>query len=398
MKYNKENSIRDIICFSHLRWDFVYQRPQHLLTRWAKEARVFYFEEPVFGNFETNYLKIVKGSNTPNITIVTPHINRDLDEKEIYKYLSESVDNLIITNNIYDYLLWYITPMAMPFSGNLKPKMVVYDCMDELSSFKGAHPNMIKNESLLMEFADVVFTGGQNLYEYKKNKHQNIHPFPSSIDQKHFESGIGSKEPFDQAEIHNPKVGFYGVIDERLDIELLDGLANKLPDFQFIMIGPVVKINPAILPKQTNIHYLGQKSYSQLPAYLAYWDVAFLPFAKNDSTRFISPTKTPEYLCAGKPVVSSSIRDVVIPYGEMGLVHIADNVTDFAHAIGKALLQKEDIIWQHKVKNFLKSNSWDLTWSNMKNVIQETLERKESISRAFSKKVHVKDNYNNIGI
>ena len=288
-----EPGIKNIICFSHLRWDFVFQRPQHLLTRWAKEMPVYYIEEPIFGNFEVNYLKA--RTYNENITIITPHIQEQSGESEIQQYLEDAIKKLIKWNNITDYLFWYITPMALPFSKNLNPKIVVYDCMDELSHFKGAHPDMIKNEASLLKLADVVFTGGQYLYEYKKDKHTNIYPFPSSIDQKHFESGLQGSDPEDQANIPHPRAGFFGVIDERLDIELLDGLAQKMPHINFVMIGPVVKIDPAMLPRHSNIFYLGQKNYSELPAYLGNWDIALLPFAKNDSTRFISPTKTPEY-------------------------------------------------------------------------------------------------------
>jgi glycosyltransferase involved in cell wall biosynthesis len=238
---------------------------------------------------------------------------------------------------------------------------------------------MLHNEKLLFRMADVVFTGGHNLYEYKKNRHHNIHPFPSSIDQRHFESGLGSNDPRDQVAIPFPRVGFFGVIDERFDIDLLDQLAVLMPDFQFIMIGPVVKIDPSTLPRHQNIHYLGQKTYNELPNYLAHWDVAILPFAKNESTRFISPTKTPEYLSAGKPVVSTSIRDVVMPYGEMGLVEIADTADEFSSAIRKVIKQKDNPGWRMKVKEFLKGNSWDLTWSKMKDVIYSTLERKENL-------------------
>jgi UDP-galactopyranose mutase len=376
--------IKNIICFSHLRWDFVFQRPQHLLTRWAKEARVFYFEEPVFGPYESNYISTVYSQANQNIIVLTPHIIQGSTADQINLFLEDSVNIVIRWNNIYDYLLWYITPMAMSFSSHLKPTGVVYDCMDELSNFKGAHPMMAKYEASLFNFADVVFTGGNSLYEYKKHKHINMHPFASSIDQKHFESGIGGPDAPDQKDIAHPRVGFFGVIDERLDIELLDGLALKMPDFQFIMIGPVVKIDPATLPRHKNIHYLGQKAYAELPQYLAHWDVAFLPFARNESTRFISPTKTPEYLCAGKPVVSTSIRDVINPYGLMGLVHIADNVSDFSKAIRKALKQKEKASWQKEVKDFLKTNSWDLTWAGMKKIILDTLEMKESIAAKYA--------------
>lgn len=375
---NDQQKIKDIICFSHLRWNFVFQRPQHLLTRWAKESRVFYFEEPIIGNYESNFLKTIYSKNL-KLTVITPHIKENTSENDINLYLKDSVREIIKWYNVSDYLLWYLTPMAVEFTGDLHPKTIVYDSMDELSAFKGAHPNMLKNENTLFKMADVVFTGGYHLYEFKKNRHHNIHPIPSSIDQAHFESGLGSEDPVDQAQIPFPRVGFFGVLDERLNIELLDGLAQKMPDYHFIMIGPVVKIDPATLPRHENIHYLGQKSYEELPLYLAHWDVAFLPFAKNESTRFISPTKIPEYLSANKPVVSTSIRDVIVPYGEMGMVEIADAVDDFSLAIKRMMTQRKNANWQQMVKEHLKTNSWDLTWSKMKNIIYSTLESKESV-------------------
>lgn len=375
---NDQQKIKDIICFSHLRWNFVFQRPQHLLTRWAKETRVFYFEEPIIGNYESNFLKTIYSKNL-KLTVITPHIKENTNENDINLYLKDSVREIIKWYNVSDYLLWYLTPMAVEFTGDLHPKTIVYDSMDELSAFKGAHPNMLKNENTLFKMADVVFTGGYHLYEFKKNRHHNIHPIPSSIDQAHFESGLGGIDPADQAPIPFPRVGFFGVLDERLDIDLLDGLALKMPDYHFVMIGPVVKIDPASLPRHENIHYLGQKSYQELPAYLAHWDVAFLPFAKNDSTRFISPTKIPEYLSANKPVVSTSIRDVIVPYGEMGMVEIADKVDDFSSAIKRMMTQRENTNWQKMVNEHLKTNSWDLTWTKMKNIIYSTLESKESV-------------------
>lgn len=371
--------IRDVICFSHLRWNFVFQRPQHLLTRWARETRVFYIEEPVFGNYDSNFLKTVYGNNGEKLTVITPHVREGMSESEIYVYLEESLDQIINWYNIKDYMLWYLTPMAIEFSTHLEPEMIVYDSMDELSCFKGAHPNMLKNEDLLLSIADVVFTGGHNLYEFKKHRHNNIHPFPSSIDQRHFESGKNSIDPADQRLIPQPRVGFFGVLDERLDTELLDKVAELMPDTHFIMIGPVVKIDPSQLPKRLNIHYLGQKSYSELPRYLAHWDVAILPFARNESTRFISPTKTPEYLAAGRPVVSTSIRDVIVPYGELGLVEIADDSKDFSAAITRLLDRKDATEWERKVREQLMGNSWDLTWLKMKEVIYATLERKTKV-------------------
>jgi glycosyltransferase involved in cell wall biosynthesis len=374
-----QSGIKDVICFSHLRWNFVFQRPQHLLSRWARVSRVFFFEEPIFGQYESNFLKTVYSNTGESLVVITPHIKENLSEPEVKRYLEDSVDNIINWSGIKDYLSWYLTPMAVEFTSRLKPEIIVYDSMDELSAFKGAHPDMMKNENILFSMADVVFTGGHNLYEYKKHRHNNIHPFPSSIDQRHFESGIGGPDPFDQSGIPHPRVGFFGVIDERLDIELLENLARIMPDVQFIMVGPVIKIDPTQLPRYTNIHYLGQKSYNELPFYLAHWDVAFLPFAHNESTRFISPTKTPEYLAAMRPVVSTSIRDVVVPYGELGLVEIADDPDDFARAITRLLNRKDKPEWEKKVRDQLKGNSWDLTWTKMREVIYNTLEQKKTI-------------------
>lgn len=371
--------VQDLICFSHLRWNLVFQRPQHLLTRWAREIRVFYFEEPVFGDLENNFLEVNFIKKHPNVFILTPHLRKGLKEIQVNALLHDYVDSIIRLHKINDFILWYLTPMALPFSRHLQARTVVYDCMDELSCFKGAHPMMLQHESMLFKFADIVFTGGYSLYEHKKSKHFNIYPFPSSIDKAHFENGANSSDPLDQVNIPHPRAGFYGVIDERMDIELLDGLTSKLKDFHFILIGPVVKIDFKDLPKRENIHYLGAKKYEELPAYLAHWDVAFLPFAKNDSTRFISPTKTPEYLCAGKPVVSTSIHDVIDPYGISGLVQIADSVSSFADALLYALRQKNDEKWKKQIREFLSTNSWDLTYTKMKKIVLETIDNKETL-------------------
>lgn len=371
-----ERQIANVICFSHLRWNFVFQRPQHLLTRWSRDVNVFYFEEPEFSNTDTISLKEIKDGR---VTILTPQLKHGMSEKEVIGYQEILLDKFIKIKRINDYIAWYYTPMAITFSRNIKPTLVIYDCMDELSGFKGAHPDLTTNEKKLINMADVVFTGGHHLYEHKKHLHQNIYPFPSSIDREHFESGNGTSDPKDQKKIPHPRAGFYGVIDERFNIELIDKVALAMPDFSFIMIGPVVKIDPSSLPNHNNIHYLGQKSYNELPAYLSNWDVAILPFAKNESTEFISPTKTPEYLAAGKPVVSTSIRDVVFPYGEKGLVQIADSANEFAEALRFSLLQREDEIWIKKVNDNLRTNSWDLTYDKMRKIVGKSLMQKDSI-------------------
>jgi glycosyltransferase involved in cell wall biosynthesis len=242
---------------------------------------------------------------------------------------------------------------------------------------------LIGLERRLLAKADLVFTGGHSLYESKKQQHSNIHPFPSSIDKQHFAQSRNVKtQPADQKDIVGPKLGFYGVIDERFDIELIGNMASLRPEWQFILIGPVVKIDEATLPRNKNIHYLGQKSYQELPAYLSGWDIALIPFQLNESTRFISPTKTPEYLAAGIPVISTPIRDVVKPYGIKKLVHIASNCDEFIEAIETEFEKTNSAEWLIEVDDFLKDISWDNTFESMVKNMHITLNSNKKISIA----------------
>jgi UDP-galactopyranose mutase len=247
--------------------------------------------------------------------------------------------------------------------------------MDELSAFRFAPQHLKDLEQELLNRADIVFTGGVSLYEAKKGRHVNIHAFPSSIDYDHFSKARnGIAIPEDQLAIKGPSFGFYGVVDERFDIELLRNAAALRPEWQFVIIGPIVKIDPADLPQAENIHYLGGRDYHQLPAYLKAWDVAFIPFAMNESTRFISPTKTPEYLAAGKPVISTPIHEVIYPYGDQKLVHIAATAAEFVAAGDEILKEKtQSVPWLEKVDRFLQGNSWDQTYRAMKSLILKTI-------------------------
>ena len=370
----------DLVCLSHLRWDFVYQRPQHLMSRFAKSRRVFFIEEPIFTDEQT-HLKISQRED--NLTVVVPHIsNDDRETKNIEAFQGELLDGLFAEQKINDFVLWFYTPMAMSFAAHLEPKAVVYDCMDELSGFKFAPPALLENESKLFEKADLVFTGGQSLYEAKKDKHKSVHAFPSSIDVAHFKQARDiTDEPEEQKQIAHPRLGYCGVIDERLNINLLAEIADFRPDWQFVMIGPVVKISDEDLPRRANIHYLGGRNYQELPSYLAGWDVALMPFALNESTRFISPTKTPEYLAAGKPVISTPIRDVVRPYGEMNFVFIASTAEEFVAACDKAL-EENRTEKLARVDEFLAQNSWDKTWSKMANLIDDIVKKGTKVALA----------------
>lgn len=388
----------DVVCLSHLRWNFVYQRPQHLLNRCAQGRRVFFIEEPIFSQEPLGRLEVSEDKS--GVIVVVPHLPEGLSPEGINADLKVLIDGLFAEHNIRKYICWYYTPMAIAWTRHLQPEAIIYDCMDELSAFKGAPPALKDNEAELFRRANLVFTGGQSLYESKVNQHPNVYAFPSSVDVTHFAQarnltpqppslqgngeknspplvgeGLGERsEPADQANIPHPRLGFFGVIDERMDIELLRQIAEARPDWHLVMIGPVVKIDPATLPQRENIHYLGGKNYQDLPAYLAGWDLAMLPFARNESTRFISPTKTPEYLAAGKPVVSTSIRDVVRPYGDMKLVRIADTPEEFVAAAQKAMQEDTPTSgWLSRVDAFLEQISWDRTWASMMQLIDSAL-------------------------
>jgi UDP-galactopyranose mutase len=364
----------DLVCFSHLRWDFVYQRPQHLLSRCAQERRVFFIEEPIFEDGRA-YLDI--STRGLNLWIIVPHMPVDLSEEEYYALHARLLDGLFFQYGIETYVLWYYTPMAIGFTRHLKPVSIVYDCMDELSAFKGASPKMRHCERELLSITDLVFTGGYSLYLAKRHQHPHVSAFPSSVDTEHFRQAREAiEDPSDQKSIPHPRLGFYGVIDERMNLDLLKAIADSQPNWHLVLIGPVTKIDPEMLPQRNNIHYLGSKSYNDLPAYLAGWDVALLPFACNESTRFISPTKTPEYLAGGKPVVSTPIHDVVHPYAKQGLVAIGETASDFIAAI-QTILSKHHPVDLHKVDAFLAQTSWDSTWRNMRRLIYEAVARRQ---------------------
>jgi UDP-galactopyranose mutase len=371
----KRNS-RDLICLSHLRWNFVFQRPQHLMTRAARDRRVFFFEEPIFDS----HIPELRATREQNVFVCVPHLPHGLTPAAVATELRRLLHDVRATYKIDEPILWYYTPMALDIARDIPASAVVFDCMDELSAFRGAPPELLTHEAELLTRADLVFTGGQSLFEAKRERHPRVFAFPSSVDVPHFAKARERKaDPADQADIPHPRLGFFGVVDERIDLDLLGVVAARRPEWHFVILGPCVKIDPATLPRRDNIHYLGMKRYEELPAYLSGWDVALLPFAKNESTRFISPTKTPEYLAAGRPVVATSVRDVVRPYGEQALVAIADTPDEFAAAIERMLAGARDG-WRERVDRFLSEMSWDRTWSEMSRAIDDVAGRRGAAS------------------
>jgi UDP-galactopyranose mutase len=370
-----------LICFSHLRWNFVFQRPQHLMTRFAQSRRVVFFEEPIFlAPGQPSRLDMT--TDPSGVIVAVPHLPEGLTAEVGEKTLTDLLLTMTAELKIERPIIWYYTPMMLGFSRPLTERAaaVVYDCMDELSNFKFAPEHLKALELELVGLADVVFTGGYSLYEAKRGWHQNIHPFPSSVDRAHFAQARTLSDgdaPADQPVIARPRLGFYGVIDERMDLELVAALADAHPEWSIAMVGPVVKIDPADLPRRPNIQYLGGKSYAELPAYLAGWDVALMPFAINESTRFISPTKTPEYLAGGKPVVSTAIVDVKRHYGELAAVKVCASHAEFILACEEALaLSKTPRRWLPAVDRVLSELSWDVTQGRMAALVDEAIVRR----------------------
>jgi len=365
-----------IITLSHLRWDFVYQRPQQLLARLAKSHRVFFVEEPIHSEGTSARWEINEAE--PNVFVCrahTPSATHGFADEQ-FQYLKPLMRELIEQQGIDAYVLWFYTPMALPATEQLEPLAVVYDCMDELSAFAGAPPELTQREQDLLNWADLVFTGGPSLYKAKKGRHEHVYCFPSSVDSAHFGGALHEDEPADQAGLPHPRLGFYGVIDERMDVDLVRAMAEARPGWQIVMIGPVVKIDPASLPKAPNIHYPGQRQYAQLPAYLSGWDVCLLPFARNRSTQFISPTKTLEYMAAEKMIVSTPITDVAEPYGD--IVYLGGTPEEFIAACEQALAVKgeERARRLERMREVLNRTSWTSTVSRMEDLIASAIDAK----------------------
>jgi UDP-galactopyranose mutase len=371
-----------IVAFSHLRWNFVYQRPQHLLSRLAATWPVYFIEEPEVD--PDGPVRWERSTPQPNVVVLSPRtpIEAPGFNAEQLAALAPLIAGLDTELEDRRRVAWLYTPLALPLAQALGPDVMVYDCMDELSLFLGAPPELLGREAALLECADVMFTGGPSLYRAKQSRHPNVHCFPSSVDAAHFRSARKGARSVTEAEDHaglpHPRLGFYGVIDERLDIELLDFIAERRPEWHLVLVGPVVKIDPATLPRRSNIHYFGQRSYDELPRYLVGWDVCLLPFALNEATRFISPTKTLEYMAAERPIVSTPITDVAEPYG--GIVYLGGTPEEFLAACDAALGASTDERARRtsRMREVLAGTSWDVTVSAMEKLIAEAMARNTS--------------------
>jgi len=349
----------DMIVFCHLRWQFVYQRPQHLISRMAINRKVLLIEEPIHYTPETE--------NTADLLIITDNLHILQPKVASIEAIADLLPQYLKSSTVA--VGWFYSASFSPLLYSLNYETIIYDCMDELSLFKGAPEQLINQEKKLLAHADIVFTGGKSLYESKKTKHHNVYCFPSSVDELHFAKALNGIEiPADVANLDSPIVGYFGVIDERINLELLHQTAKLLPSVSFVMIGPLAKIGENDLPREPNIHYLGMRSYNELPAYLKAFDIAMMPFALNDATKFISPTKTLEYMAAGRPIISTKITDVVTDYSNC--VNLIDTAHDFAQTITDVLANKDQFLFQEKYRNILQNTSWDTTAYRMQFIIK----------------------------
>lgn len=361
----------DLVVASHLRWSFVWQRPQQLLSRLARDRRILFVEEPLFTDSSSQEPVPSLQTVCDNVTVLAPRIPRPAEEgAPIWadrELISKQVRSAMELLRFRRKALWFYTPLPEFLLHAIQPDIVIYDVMDELANFKFAPPGLREQEARLLRRADVVFTGGASLYEAKKPFNPNTHLFASGVDEKHYAKAClpETEVPDFVRALPGPKAAYIGVIDERMDYDIIARMAAARPDVQFLMCGPVVKVDPKDLPRAPNLHYPGQQSYDQLPCILKGSDICLMPFARNDATKFISPTKTLEYMATHRPVVSTPIRDVERFYSD--IVYLADDADRFVAQIDAALNETPAERARRRVREdkILAEHAWDAIAANM---------------------------------
>jgi len=366
-----------IIVHCHLRWDFVWQRPQQIFSRLAASHPVLFIEDPVIADGEP---RLAIDQPYPNLVRIVPQIpqhlavNADKDAEIFLPQIKQALrDHPLLAGRFDNAVHWFYSPMPAPgYVGQLDTVGVVYDCMDELANFRFAPPDIAERERFVMANAGVVFTGGYQLFESKAKHHDNVNFYGCGVDVAHYGRArdAATQVPDAVAATPAPRFGYFGVIDERLDYELIGALADRFPDASIIMAGPLAKVDPAELPQQSNIHWLGQQRYEDLPAIVKGFDVCLMPFALNEATKYINPTKTLEYMAAGKPIVSTAVADVVRNFTP--IVDVAHSRDGFLDAVERAWRQPDDALIAQGIER-ASGASWDATVESMRNDIQQAL-------------------------
>ncbi len=385
----------DLVCLSHVPWAHAYQRPQNLMSRASKAFRVFFVEESVIADSAQQglpaRLDVTRLDN--GVRIVRLRLAAGLVGQERNETRRVLLADLFRRYQIRQYILWYFTPAALAYTDHLSPWLTIYDCTNDILMAPDAAPRFRAREAELLRRSDLVFAGGRSLYEAKRQTHPHVYLFPSAVDREHFaQARSWAAEPADQGSIPRPRLGYHGTIDERLDLGLIESIARARPDWQLIFLGPRSKISPVTLPRQANIHYLGPKPYAELPAYLAGWDVAVLPLALSDATRYLSFTTPSEYLASGKPVVATPVQDISVEFGGLGLAQIASSAGGFVEAVLAALATpREQKSWLRRVDAFLAESSWDRTWHAMSTLLEREINLRQAplLAQARIKHSHV---------
>lgn len=374
----KETDRYGIVVFSHLRWGFVWQRPQQFLSRFAKMHRILFIEEPFFDLREGEEPRLDMHRVMPNVTVATPHVSASWNcntglPARLREFARQAIDAVNETGDFDRPLLWYYSPMDSAWSlGHFENRGVVYDCMDELSQFTGAPPQLVQNEARLIQYTDIVFTGGYELGEKKAKQHPNVHAFGCGVEYSHFAKAADPSTliPPDIDFIARPILGWFGVVDERVDYAMVGQMARMRPDWSFAMVGPVVKVDPNLLPHSPNLFWLGGRDYQQLPHYCRAFDVNMMCFAMNASTQYINPTKGLEYMATGKPIVSTPVRDVVRQWSN--IVRIARSAEEFIQQAQEALAAGPDERVARGIE-LAKQSSWEATVARMQDLIKRAL-------------------------
>ncbi len=385
VKDAKSTARYGIVVFSHLRWGFVWQRPQQFLSRFAKKHPILFIEEPFFDRSEGAEPDLSFHRVMPNVTVMCPHVPASFAQNPklptMLRQWSHEAINRMNENGEFDKpLLWYYSPMDSSWSlGHFENRGVVYDCMDELSQFTGAPKALVNNEARLIEHADIVFTGGYNLGEKKKQQHDNVHIFGCGVEYSHFNQAQDPNTaiPPDIDFMARPILGWMGVVDERVDYAMVGEMARMRPDWSFAMVGPVVKVDPAHLPHAPNLYWLGGRDYQQLPSYVAAFDVNMMCFAINKATEFINPTKGLEYMATGKPIISTHVKDVVNQWSD--IVLLAKGAEEFVKSAEKALDKNNAEVQQRVQKGLALAQqcSWESTVKAMQDLITQAIDKKE---------------------
>jgi glycosyltransferase involved in cell wall biosynthesis len=377
-----DNDSYPIIVHCHLRWEGVWQRPQQFLSRLSQRHPILFIEGPILHDKnEAPTFELLPVAQYPNVTVMRTHFpasrfqNGAWVDAERLRLLKEAM-NGPLKGRFECAVQWFYDPMAAPcFIGKIGERAVVYDCMDELSQFKFAPPEIVAREKVLLASADVVFAGGRKMWLSKSRHNDNAHFYGCGVDVQHFaKARLAETElPADVANLKRPILGYFGVVDERLDYDLIAKLADADPNWQIVMVGPTAKVNPDDLPKRANIHWLGRREYAQLPNYTKAFDVCLMPFALNEATEYINPTKALEYMATGRPIVSTAVPDVVSNFSEA--VNVAISQDCFVEMCVRALSAPDEEAIQRGIE-MANNNQWDAIVAKLEGHIEDVFKKK----------------------